>query len=95
MALIRFKATPLIGEAFMHQGQRYELIESQEHVRRDGSPTRIFTWQSHCPDCGKPFVIKSGMAIHHLNRRCDTHKKPGKPVSGKYNPYYHRRKRHG
>jgi hypothetical protein len=93
--LKRFRSVHPIGKAFLCEGQRYVLIDVRQLVRKDGQPTVVLSWQSHCADCGKPFVTTSGLTISNVNRRCDVHKTPGKPVSGKYNPYYNRRKRHG
>ena len=93
--LKRYRVTPPIGKVFVHDGQRYELIHSRSHQRQDGQSTTILTWQSQCADCGRPFVMTSGLSVTSIIRRCDLHKKPGKPTSGKFNPYYHRRNRRG
>jgi len=95
MDAINFRVVPWVGKIIRYRNQHYELIGSEPYRRRDGELSVILTWQSQCPECGATFTTTSGLVTRYLTRRCPSHHKAGKPVSGKHNPYYARRKRHG
>jgi hypothetical protein len=80
---IEFRILPLPGTVLMHEGQRYVVIGSDLHRRKDGEVVPIICWQSHCADCGRPFECWSGLRSGTLNRRCQLHHAPGKAVAGK------------
>lgn len=81
---IDFNKTPAIGALLMKEGQRYELAAANRHIRKDGTPTILLTWQSHCADCGLAFEIVSGLrAKGSINRRCPLHTSPGRSVTAK------------
>ncbi len=77
---VDFSSAPEIGTILMKEGQRYELIAHEPHVRTDGQTTTLLVWQSHCAETGHPFEIKTGLKIKYINRRCKQHSKPGRPV---------------
>jgi len=78
---INFRVLPLPGTVLMHQGQRYVVVGSDLHKRRDGQIVPIILWESHCAECGKPFQCRSGLRSGTLNRRCPDHHAPGKAVT--------------
>lgn len=77
---VNFKTTPHRGTVIMLQGQRYELVATELYWRQDGHPAVLLCWQSHCPDCAAPFILKTGLRQRYLNRRCPKHHKSGVPV---------------
>jgi len=79
---IAFGAPPKPGTVLMRDGQRYELIACKDHVRKDGQPTSLLVWHSHCAECGEPFEVVTGLVARGaINRRCATHHSPGRVVS--------------
>jgi hypothetical protein len=66
---IEFRILPLPGTVLMHEGQRYVVIGSDLHRRKDGEVVPIKCW--------------SGLRSGTLNRRCQLHHAPGKAVAGK------------
>ena len=87
---IHFNRPPKLSSVLMVEGQRYELITIEPHVRQDGSRTSILHWQSHCPECGEAFIATSGLQGKNVNRRCTKHHKRGRPVANKksyHKPY--------
>ena len=76
--------TPAIGALLMKEGQRYELVAVKGHIRKDGTPTILLTWRSHCADCGSAFETGTGLrAKGSVNRRCPLHTSPGRSVTAK------------
>ncbi|MCC5975967.1 MAG: hypothetical protein JJT81_18225 [Rubellimicrobium sp.] len=78
---VEFRILPLPGTVLMHDGQRYVVVGSDLHTRRDGKTVPIICWESHCAQCGVPFRCWSGLRSGTLNRRCPEHHAPGKAVS--------------
>lgn len=79
---IAFTTDPPVGTVLMVEGQRYELVGINDHVRQDGQPTRVLLWQTHCPDCAAAFIATSPLKAKSINRRCPRHHKKGRPVAG-------------
>jgi hypothetical protein len=42
--------------------------------------TTLIVWQSWCPETGHPFELKTGLRTKSINRRCQEHRAPGRPV---------------
>ncbi len=82
MKPIKFTSLPAIGTVLMIDGQRYTLTAHRPHRRQDGQMTMVLCWESHCPTCGAPFTFTSSLSIRHVNRRCEQHRAPRKPVRG-------------
>ena len=81
---IDFNKTTAIGALLMKEGQRYELVAVKGHIRKDGTPTILLSWQSHCADCGSAFKIVTGLRVKgSVNRRCPLHTSPGRSVTAK------------
>lgn len=79
---IDFTTPPEIGTVLMREGQRYELLRQKPHVRKDGQPTILLVWRSHCADCGGVFEIMTGLISKGcINRRCPKHHSPGRAVT--------------
>ena len=78
---VNFQRTPRLGTVVMLQGQRYELVNTELYWRRDGQPTVLLHWQSHCPECAAAFLVKTGLQQRYLNRRCPKHHRSGVPVA--------------
>lgn len=80
--LFQFDAEPALGTVIVLDGlQRYVLVRADPHIRLDGVETRLLFWAADCPVCGEPFLAKSGLMVRALNRRCQTHKRPGQRVN--------------
>lgn len=67
-----------------YRGQRYAVTGSFQRERRDGTLATILEWTSKCADCGETFRITTPAASAKFepNRRCQKHKRPGRPVKG-------------
>lgn len=79
--IIRFQQPPDVGFVVMRESQRYELIVRKPHVRKDGQPTTLLIWRSHCCDCGEVFEVITGLVANgYFNRRCSDHHQPGRAV---------------
>lgn len=83
VTLASFAEVPPLGTVLSLGDQDYVLIGVDPHLRLDGSTTSLCVWQSHCAQCGTPYVCRSPLRIHSLNRRCDIHKRPGFRPGGK------------
>lgn len=83
MAIRRFKIIPPRGTVIRYREQAYRLISSQLYTRLDNQESVLLIWETRCPECQVPFEIKTGLSITSLNRRCQEHKAPGKPVKPK------------
>lgn len=81
MNAVDFQNEPPIGTTLLVDGQRYELTSVKPHRCQDGSRTVLLDWCSRCPDCGRPFVVTTGLKGKYINRRCQAHRQPGKAVS--------------
>lgn len=79
---IHFQQPPDIGFVLMREGQRYELVAHEPHIRRDGFPTTLLVWRSHCCDCGEAFEVVTGLVANgYFNRRCPDHHRSGRAVT--------------
>jgi hypothetical protein len=78
-----FDAVPAVGTVLELDGQEYLLIGCEPHQRQDGTMTTLLVWQTHCAQCSVPFMCRSTVRVVSLNRRCQTHKRPGQRVGGK------------
>lgn len=80
---IDFVEPPPIGTVLAWRGQRYELAAWQPHQRRDGSPTVLLRWASHCAECAQPFEHTTPLRTGGPCRRCSGCAAPGRPVGGR------------
>lgn len=79
---IHFQQPPNVGFVLMREGQRYELVALKPHMRRDGLPTTLLVWRSHCCDCGEVFEVITGLVANgYFNRRCLAHHRPGRAAT--------------
>ena len=78
---IAFARCPEIGTVLMLEGQRYVLVDCTPHTKANGQPTFLLHWESHCPDCGATFLVKTGLKASAINRRCEQHHRMGVPVA--------------
>jgi hypothetical protein len=79
---IDFGAAPPVGTVLMRDGQKYELVNLQKHVRQDGRTTALLIWRTHCAECAAPFDVTTGLkTTGAINRRCPLHHKPGRAVA--------------
>lgn len=83
MSQIHFDREPDLGTIVMLDDQAYELVAAEDHRRKDGSPTTLLRWSTHCPVCGDHFEVMSGLSCKTFNRRCEAHRTAGKPIRGK------------
>lgn len=69
----------MIGTIRDYLTQRYEVVETFERPRRDGTMATILVWQACCAHCGEPFQFTAPAASKKFepNRRCQKHKRPG------------------
>jgi hypothetical protein len=70
------------AEPVFYKGQGYYALGTEPYTRRDGQPTTLQIWRSRCARCGEAFTFKrSAKAIRFQpNRRCTTHRWPGRRV---------------
>ena len=63
-------------------GQRYELVGTIPHTRKDSTETQLLRWVSNCAQCGEAFFVATpaNAAKFEPNRRCQKHKRPGQQV---------------
>ena len=78
---IAFRQVPTIGTVLMIDAQRYVVVATLPHRRKDGRLSAIITWRGHCADCGEPFELRTGLKAQAINRRCETHHTPGRAVT--------------
>ena len=78
---IAFRQAPAVGTVLMCDGQRYVVVDTRLHRRKDGTPTTLIVWRSHCSDCGQPFELTTPLATKWPNRRCPMHRAPGRAVT--------------
>ncbi len=78
---IAFRQAPALGTVLMVDAQRYVVVATRPHHRKDDTPTMLITWRSHCADCGQPFEVTTGLAAKAINRRCPAHHAPGRAVT--------------
>lgn len=82
--MIAFAGPPLIGTVLMLDSQAYELSDVVPHTRQDGTATSLLAWETSCAACGSSFrALTPAASISGLSRRCQSCKKPGKPVKGR------------
>lgn len=72
-----------IGTVLKLDEQEYELTGFQDFIRGDGSTGKLIVWSTACPVCGCAFIATGTWRSTHLNRRCASCAKKGKPVKGK------------
>ena len=80
---LQFPEPPPLGTILLVGPQRYDLISMEPYQRKDGKDSTLLYWHTHCPDCNAPFIATSSLTVRDLNRRCETHKSPGKWVARK------------
>lgn len=78
---VDFDRAPKLGYILKIDGLMFELVEIEPHVRRDGTPTQLLTWNGYCVDCGAPFQVKTGLRSKSLTKRCAAHRAKGKPAT--------------
>jgi hypothetical protein len=68
-------------------GQEYRAVGEEPHTRQDGTATTLVRWQSRCAECGQLFdvLLAKTATRFNPNRRCQKHRKPGRPVNRKGN----------
>ena len=52
-----------IGHVYAHGRQAYLLCANTPHVRKNGEPTVLRLWATHCAGCGGPFTFTTGRAL--------------------------------
>ena len=67
-----------IGTVVIHKKQQYELEAFQPYIRRDGLPTELAVFRSHCKRCGEPFTmtvpsLDREPRLTSFNKRCKAH----------------------
>jgi hypothetical protein len=72
----------MIGTTRTEKGQRYDVVDTTQRDRKDGTVATILHWQSACAECGAPFrfTTPAASAKFQPNRRCAKHKRPGQRV---------------
>lgn len=72
----------MIGTIRTEKSQRYEVVDTFERDRKDGSVALILIWESPCAECGEPFRFSTPQRTSKFqpNRRCQKHKRPGQRV---------------
>lgn len=83
MTSIQLEPNLAEGTVIRLDRQEYELRGSRPHTRKDGQTTTLLEWETHCPVCHQPFTVLTGATAASFNRRCQAHRRIGKPVHGK------------
>jgi hypothetical protein len=79
---IAFASAPLLGTRVEIDGLTYELVRADPYIRvSDGRPTYVLTWRGCCARCGGLFDVKTGLRAQTINKRCRTHRAPGRPAT--------------
>jgi hypothetical protein len=62
-----------------YKGQHYWSGALRPHTRKDGTPTTLLEWKSHCAECGRLFSFwrPAKRAKFDPNGRCEEHRRPG------------------
>lgn len=68
------------GMEWVFSGQRYRPLGVRDHVKLDGSATKLIDWQTACPGCGTVFSLSTGLSFNWPTRRCQDCKRPGVKV---------------
>jgi len=63
-----------------YDAQDFRPLGMRDHVKRDGSTTRLIDWRTDCPSCGAVFIISTGLNFKSPTRRCTDCKAPGQTV---------------
>jgi hypothetical protein len=57
------------------RGQPFEVLARRPYRRKDGRPTLILIWATHCLACGTPFETTTPQrAFKYPTRRCPAHR---------------------
>lgn len=78
---VEFLTIPPVGTLMMLDDQAYRLTVVEPYTRRDGSPSRLLTWEASCAQCGTTFQVVTGMVATKIPRRCIDHRQPSVRVS--------------
>jgi hypothetical protein len=78
---IAFSKPPTPGTVLMVEGQRYEVVRTEPHRRKNGRMTTLIVWQTWCAETGHPFQLTTPLTAKSINRRCPEHRSPGRAVS--------------
>lgn len=78
---IDFSTPPAPGTVLMVEGQRYEVVRTEPHRRKDGRMTTLIVWRTWCAETGHPFELTTPLKSKSINRRCPEHRAPGQAVS--------------
>ena len=68
------------GFAYVNDGQAYQPIGLETHIKVDGTSVPLIRWSASCATCSREFVTRSPLRFKELNRRCEGCKQPGRPV---------------
>lgn len=70
------------GQAVTYHGQVYVVVGKRPYLRRDGVLTSLLVLGARCAVCGDwfEFSVAARSRLIGLNRRCATHKAPGRRV---------------
>ena len=79
---INFTKPPSKGVVFLLDGQRFEVIRTENYISKSGMPSAMIVWRGCCAECGCAFEVSTRLnAKLSINRRCDEHKAKGRPVA--------------
>ncbi len=69
-----------VGHVVTYKGQKFEYEGPIHYVNDDGHERVKLLWTSSCADCGRPYRFNSSRVLHYPTRRCEDHRRVGKPV---------------
>lgn len=78
---VDFDEEPAIGSLIPFDGVTFSVVGYEDYVRRDGTPSMLIVWNSRCVDCGDEIEIRTGMKSRGITKRCEKHRKKGKPAT--------------
>lgn len=82
-AAASFDSAPHTGTKLWADEQAYRLVGAEPYIRKsDGCPSQLLRWETTCPaeGCGRSFIVKTGLKISGLTRRCEQHRAGLRPV---------------
>jgi hypothetical protein len=82
-AMISFDTVPDVGTVVILDRQEYELAGTRPHQKADGSIVNLLVWETTCPVCKGSFETLTARNLGPTIRRCQEHRKAGKPVKGR------------
>ena len=63
-----------VGAKVTVGNSEFVAIAVQPYLRRNGSPSQIVKWRSHCQVCSESYEVKGSRNPAHLSKNCQAHR---------------------